>query len=516
MKTVEIWNLWKDVLADSRYKDYLTLADYRYKEYLVIDPEDSWKESLKKLCSFIDKNKKTPSHHSKVPEEKTLGSWLCRQKKNYNSESAEKSKNGMKTVEIWNLWKDTLADYRYKEYLVIDPEDSWKESLKKLCSFIDKNKKTPSHHSKVPEEKTLGSWLCRQKKNYNSESAEKSKNGMKTVEIWNLWKDVLADSRYKEALKPGNRTKITKPIEQPSQPEPEPKKKRLIRKTVSTAPKSMTYIEKPVQPEPELKNKRLIRKKPVSPEPETKSNDKKIVEKVVEEPVIIIKDIDESIKKVIRRTHILPNKSEVIKGDSEKSNPNRKNSEYQEISRKWSSQKSTTTEKYLAEHPEEWIAYHDARDVSFEGYIQSELPRNRIIANLEKKSKHKLRILDLGCGRNYIAKHFTNHTKIKVIGYDHAIEEGSEARLGNIVNLQDKECDEGADICIYSQSLMGTDKLEYLNEGYRLLRYNGEMIISESVEMLDEIKSKLLEIGMKIEEIETSDSRWFLLCARKY
>jgi hypothetical protein len=368
----------------------------------------------------------------------------------------------------------------------------------KASNVDPKVRKRPSVSSKDEEEKKDGNWIHTQKASYDPRGPTYSKKNtvMTNPEIWNTWTATLEDPEYMYALKPGgNRIKTTKPTEQTIQP----------------------------SPEPEPKKKRFIRKKTVSPEPETKSNDKKIVEKTVEEPVMKIKDIDESTeetivkkKKLIRKSHILPNKSEVIKGGNEKSSHNRKNSEYQEISRKWSSQKSTTTEKYLAEHPEEWIAYHDARDVSFEGYIQSELPRNRIIANLEKKSKHKLRILDLGCGRNYIAKHFTNHTKIKVIGYDHVIEDGSEARLGNIVNLQDKECDEGADICIYSQSLMGTDKLQYLNEGYRLLRYNGEMIISESVEMLDEIKSKIIEIGMKIEEIETSDSRWFLLCARKY
>jgi hypothetical protein len=54
-----------------------------------------------------------------------------------------------------------------------------------------------------------------------------------------------------------------------------------------------------------------------------------------------------------------------------------------------------------------------------------------------------------------------------------------------------------------------------LREGYRLLRYGGEMIICDSVSMLDDVKHKLQEIGMKVEELEHNDSRWFLLCARK-
>ena len=126
-----------------------------------------------------------------------------------------------------------------------------------------------------------------------------------------------------------------------------------------------------------------------------------------------------------------------------------------------------------------------------------------------------MRILDLGCGRNYIASHFKEHSKIKVIGYDHVVENGSGARVGNILDLKEQEEDENTDICVYSQSLMGSDKMEYLQEGYRLLRYGGEMIISDSVSMLDDVQTKLQEIGMKIEGIEHDERRWFLLCARK-
>lgn len=126
-----------------------------------------------------------------------------------------------------------------------------------------------------------------------------------------------------------------------------------------------------------------------------------------------------------------------------------------------------------------------------------------------------MRILDLGCGRNYIAQHFKEHTKIKVIGYDHVVENCSGARVGNILDLREQEEDENTDICVYSQSLMGSDKMEYLQEGYRLLRYGGEMIISDSVSMLDDVQTKLQEIGMKVEELEHNDSRWFLLYARK-
>lgn len=115
-------------------------------------------------------------------------------------------------------------------------------------------------------------------------------------------------------------------------------------------------------------------------------------------------------------------------------------------------------------------------------------------------------------------------TEFTVQGYDHVIEEGSTARVGNIANLVAQEEDESVDICIYSQSLMGTDWCDYLTEGYRMLRCGGEFIISEHIKMLDNVRAELVRLGCKIEsvdadavEVEAHDDKvpkWFVLVAR--
>jgi hypothetical protein len=69
---------------------------------------------------------------------------------------------------------------------------------------------------------------------------------------------------------------------------------------------------------------------------------------------------------------------------------------------------------------------------------------------------------------------------------------------------------------------MGADKIQYLDEGYRILRHNGEFVISESSSMLDSVKAKLADLGCMIvkeenavhEETDEQD-RWFLLVAIK-
>ena len=200
-------------------------------------------------------------------------------------------------------------------------------------------------------------------------------------------------------------------------------------------------------------------------------------------------------------------------------------SEYKLTGRMWSKQNSTTTHEKLQSDPTEWYAYHTARDISFQGYDQSQIPRNRIIAHLATKRKDKkFRILDLGCGRNNIAHHFAHVNKdhkFTIQGYDHVIEEGSGARIGNIADLAAQEEDESADICIYSQSLMGKDWRNYLTEGYRMLRSGGQFIISEHIKMLDDICAELVRLGCKV-EMENTDSvdgddkvsKWFVLVAR--
>ena len=75
---------------------------------------------------------------------------------------------------------------------------------------------------------------------------------------------------------------------------------------------------------------------------------------------------------------------------------------------------------------------------------------------------------------------------------------------------------------------MGSDWRDYLTEGHRMLRYNGEFIISEHVKMLDDVRSELDRLGCKVESVnadtmvnddcdcnEDNVPKWFVLVARK-
>jgi hypothetical protein len=207
-------------------------------------------------------------------------------------------------------------------------------------------------------------------------------------------------------------------------------------------------------------------------------------------------------------------KSTTIKPKSEKEKESDNNkqkrqlSEYQELSKKMTTQKSEMTNKMFDKQPQLWELYHKARDASFKGYNkQGEIPINKIIMYLETKNK-KLKILDLGCGRNLIKKHFEKNKKFDITGYDYVSHNNSIAC--DISNLPDD--DETVDVCIFSQSLMGHNWKSYITEAFRVLKYNSELIISESIERFDTIKKYIDDMKYIIKACHNEKSnRWFYL-----
>jgi len=548
MKNQEILKIWRDTLTDPRYIEAL-------KRQIPEDPVQEWKTKHKNMCQFIDSKKKAPSQTAKDVDEKKMGIWISNQKKNYKPQGNACSKCIMKTKpEIWQIWTDTLADRRYGDVLA-DPVQDWKNKHTQMCDYISKNGKLP--RQKDHEEKTLRVWVDTQKKTYDPRGNACSKCIMNTnPEVWKIWTDTLADPRYGGVLADlvqswkNKHTQmcdyISKNIKLPTQTPKEPAEK-ILRQWADTQkktydPRGSEFSNQIMKTNPEVwkiwtdtladpkyhaaLNAKTGRRanapmsqspspSPSPPPPPTKPKS----------------------KVVSKKSHLMPKSTqESLECSAPEANQTSlkrviTDSLYKLTSRAWATQKSCTTHEKLQDNPAEWYAYHAARDISFQGYIdQSQIPRNRIIAHLATKRKHRIRILDLGCGRNNIAHHYTHvdkDHKFTIQGYDHVAEEGSGARVGNIADLAAQEEDQSAKICIYSQSLMGSDWRDYLTEGYRILEYGGEFIISEHIKMLDDVRAELGRLGCKV-EMETIDAtdvsnevdevkipKWFVLVARK-
>jgi hypothetical protein len=179
MKDIEIHTLWEQFITD-------------YKQYVDVDTIKVWKDKLNMVKQYIDINKKRPSEKDKNTDIKQLGKWICHQKENYNSDIKE-CKNIMKDVEIHTLWEQFISTY--KEYIVVDTIEAWKDKLNQVKQYIDINKKSPSTIDKNIDIKKLGTWICHQKKNYNSNIKE-CKQIMKDIEIHTLWTQFI--STYKQ------------------------------------------------------------------------------------------------------------------------------------------------------------------------------------------------------------------------------------------------------------------------------------------------------------------------------
>jgi superfamily II DNA or RNA helicase len=536
MKNQEILKIWTETLIDPKYSEAL-------KCQIPEDPVQDWKNKHKNMCKFIDSKKKAPSQTAKDVVEKRMGVWTSNQKKNHNPKGNTCSKCIMKTnPEVWKIWTDTLADPRYGGVLA-DPVQDWKNKHTQMCDYISKNVRLP--RQKDHEEKTLRIWIDTQKKNHNPQGNTSSKCIMKTnPEVWKIWNDTLADPIYGGVLAdPTQDWKnkhtqmcdyISKNIKLPTQTTKEPAEK-ILRQWADTQkktydPRGAEFSNQIIKTNPETWQ--IWTDTLADPKYHAALNVKTGRRANATAPSATSK-----------KSHLMPKsapESSSLECSTSETNPTSlkriADSDYKLTGRAWATQKSCTTHEKLQSNPAEWHAYHAARDVSFQGYVdQSQLPRNRVIAHLGNKRKHRLRILDLGCGRNNIARHFADDKdhKFTIQGYDHVAEEGSQVRVGNIADLAAQEEDESADICVYSQSLMGTDWPNYLTEGHRMLRYNGEFIISEHIKMLDDVRAELGRLGCKVESVvedasatdaDASDAdasendkvpKWFVLVARK-
>jgi superfamily II DNA or RNA helicase len=144
----------------------------------IIDCEvvDMWPQRFEELKAFIDENERRPSNHSKIQEEKQLGSWLSN-----NSHKYKNKIRGMKDMTRYDIWTKFLEDY--KKYFTTK-DDLWFRKFLELNEFINANEKLPIQRT------SLGNWISCQKQNY--------KNNKMDVNKYSLWTQFLEE--YKQYI----------------------------------------------------------------------------------------------------------------------------------------------------------------------------------------------------------------------------------------------------------------------------------------------------------------------------
>jgi superfamily II DNA or RNA helicase len=479
MKNPEIRKAWESYISDPKYSKYFT------------SNEELWHDKLKASKNYMDVHGKRPSHTDQYETIKGLAIWISNQLMSYKN-----SKHIMKNLEIRKAWESFTCDPNYCKYFEDDWYEklkaTWYKNLKASKNHMDVNDKRPSQQDKDEIIKKLSLWITRQLKNYKD-----SKKIMSNPEIRKSWECFISDPKYSKYFTSNEevwygKLTATKYYIDVNDKRPSQQDKDQIIKSLGCwiSMQLMNYkASKMIMANPEIRkawedftnDPKYSQYFTQDQKPAPKSTTVKPKTKIIDEP--------------IKETEIQRHQ--------------RQQSEYQELTKKMATQKSETTNQMFKTTPELWHKYHDSRDFSFKGYDkQDEIPLNKIIKYLETKKSHKLNILDLGCGRNLIQEHFKDNKKFTVTGYDYVSYNGS--KVADISSLPEE--DESVKVCVYSQALMGSNWKEYLVEGYRVLEYNGEMIISESVERYEVVKEQLEAIGMHVIREEYAETnRWFYI-----
>ena len=481
------YNKQMGIMKEKEIHDIFTQFLKDNKEFFY-NNKTSWKNNLNKIIIFINENNKLPT-----VENKNLEKWLRSQNEYYKNKTYI-----MKDNEIYDIFTNFLKNYNH---LFINNIMLWQNTLEKIKIHINLYNNLPSVYNNNDNVKILGCWLSNQKKHYR-----RKMHIMKVPEIYDIFSQFLKE--YEHLFINKNeiwqikleqvKTYITENNKLPSEYDKNNEIKQLG---------SWIYRQKH-----NYKNQIQIMKNP-----EFKLLWEEFVKQYLTEQndsVIYIHQQDNTtlvtLKKPSKKTTIIKQLQLQFKNNQENENTQQRQlSHYQLISKKLSTQNSQTSQTMFQESPNLWHTYHDARDFSFQGYDnQQEIPLNKIITYLTHKTNKKLIILDLGCGRNLIKTHFEQFPNLNIIGYDHiSFNNSIQCDISNLPNENDT-----IDICIFSQSLMGSNWQSYIEEAIRVLRHNGEIIISESVERYDIVKNFIISKRLVIKyDNYVEGNRWFYL-----
>jgi len=430
-----------------------------YKEYFKTDDE-LWKDKLNTLDLFMIQNKKRPFATKEDEQILALAQWL-------NKQNIAYSNNDFNVFRIkeWNIFLEK------HESLLKTKDEIWNENLKRIKNFINKNKRRP--YQKKEDEKILGKWLSTQlteyKKNKNGIHNDRLKQWEEFIEEYKqylktddeIWNDLLFE--LKQFLDKNKRT-----------PNRRLEKEKILgswlgnqNKTYKTKNHGFKDLNRCKQWEEFLEEYKqyFTEKKSMKLQPKTESESK-------ENP------------QQIQRT----------------------NSEISELHKDYKTKRSDNLHEEFQEDPEKWHHYHEIAELNEHSFPTESIPRNQIIQELEKiKTRRPKHVIDMGCGKAFISKHFEGDTRFKFTNIDHvAIDETVQS--GDISKLSFE--DDSVEICILSLAMWGSNCKDYISEAHRVLETNGTLYIIEPTKRwtneipADRLKELLNNFTIKKEIIE--------------
>ena len=181
-------------------------------------------------------------------------------------------------------------------------------------------------------------------------------------------------------------------------------------------------------------------------------------------------------------------------------------SELSVLHQRYKTMNSQTLRKEFTEDPESWSKYHAISEQNEESFPEDEIPRNRIIHELNKiQTKRTKSVVDMGCGKAQIAQHYKNDPRFHFINYDHV--SSNDAVTSCDISRTPLD-DNSVELCILSLAMWGSNCKEYIAEASRILESNGRLYIIEPTKRWSEtdelnacrLKTLLEDSGFQVVE----------------
>jgi hypothetical protein len=160
---------------------------------------------------------------------------------------------------------------------------------------------------------------------------------------------------------------------------------------------------------------------------------------------------------------------------------------------------------------EDWIKYHELREKSME-----DKPIFTIARDFLKSGRPKV-LGDMGCGMNQLKTLLPENYKVISVDWYAADE------TVKVCNLQDTSSiigDGELDIAVYSLSFWGKDWRKVLKDAYRILDYDGKIIIAQPIrseaKSIEKVEKAVKEAGfINIQVTKDAIGKYYYMTANK-
>jgi superfamily II DNA or RNA helicase len=453
--------------------------------HLFMSNEEVWRATFEEVDVYIQTHCRRPSEDDKNLEVNLLGSWVSKQVTNY-----KKNVQIMSNPEFRLEWHE-FTTVKYPQYFKSN-EEEWRATFEEVDVYIQTHGKRPSRSDKNPNIKFLGSWINTQNTNY-----KKNVYAMTNLSIRSEWEELTGKYPH---LFMSNEEEWRVKLDQldvyiqthgkrPSRSDKIPEVRSLgawINTQNQNYKKNVAIIS---TPEIRLEWEHFTGKYPQHFQPsDTDSVTSLEMPSSTPTPTPLSeptptpqvqppKNRKKSMKlHTVKPGSIQPTK---VNKESEEERRVRVKSKLSVLHQKYKTMTSSNLSAMFKATPGLWEEYHDISETNEQSFEPSMIPRNRIISEL---SNHRINpkrpkiVVDMGCGKAHISKHFEGDGRFIFHNYDH-VSVSSDVTVGDISNLPLE--DGSVDYCILSLAMWGSNCQDYLREAHRILDRSGSLYIIE-------------------------------------